>query len=108
MDTDNIKIRNEESGKMISVRMVVEYCKKWNNMGVAKDVMLMLYRVLQRAGGTEKDFAMVDEIEDSVMKNILQLTCRNTYNGPVGQVIGFAEKVDNSNKLLEERYGQQE
>lgn len=82
MDTDNSNVKFDEDEKMVPLKVFVEYSKKLTNMNVAKEVILILYRVLRRVGGTDKDYEMVDGIEEGVIKNMMSLAGGNTIIEP--------------------------
>lgn len=82
MDTDKSNAKCGDDVRMIPLTVIVDACMKLTNMNVAKEIMLVLYRSLNKVGARDKDYEMVDRIEEGVIKNMMQLAGGNTFINP--------------------------
>ena len=84
----NTTKKNPRQERSFTLSMIVDYCKKKPDYEHVEQIEAMLYKFIRN--GTDEEQALVDSIDEEFARR----RCGNSFNGPVGQVIQHADKIE--------------
>lgn len=88
----NMTKKKERQERSFTLKMMVDYCKNKPSYEYVEHIVAMLYKFIRN--GTDEEQALVDSIDEEFVNR----KCGNNFNGPVGQIIQYADKIETQSK----------